>query len=165
MEWLNQNAGAVQAIAVVVLVIVTWLYAKRTADIAEATRDSASQQARVAALMEKDLQEKIRPHLTFRLFGGDAHNPTGIIENKGPGLAFDVKVCCRYFPGQRAADIPCQNLLIPGGETTIQLRLESGEGHYDVEITCTDSVRFNEYMFLWGNDRKMKDSKTSRRRQ
>ena len=42
VEWLNTNAGAVQALATVVLVVITASYARRTKQIAEATSEQAA---------------------------------------------------------------------------------------------------------------------------
>jgi hypothetical protein len=52
MDWLNTNAGAVTAVATLVLVAITGFYAWRTHTIANATRILAEETRKMAAATE-----------------------------------------------------------------------------------------------------------------
>lgn len=166
MGWLNENAQAIQAVAAVlsfvaliVVVIATVWYAKRTADIAQASRESANQQARVAELMEKDLRFRVAPFLKYMPLGGLAREPKGAINNEGRGTALDLKALFRFIPQGRQKVIETPRLLEASQQVPANLVRQQNEDKYVIEISCTDSAKLNHYWFQWNNDGSYADHK------
>src|SRR5690242_2507536 len=67
VEWLNSNAGAVQSISTIVLVLVTIYYAWSTRQIATETQDMATATEQVAELTRQQQVAATSPVIVFRL--------------------------------------------------------------------------------------------------
>ncbi len=89
IDWLNENSGAIQALATIVLVAVTGVYVVLTKGYVDSTKRLADE-ARGAR------EDAVRPLIAIELASGDDINPgkyaTCKVLNVGPGAALDVTV-------------------------------------------------------------------------
>lgn len=102
MDWLNANAGAVQGIATVVLVVLNIYYVVSTRSIAAETRDMSTATEQLTELTRQQQVDATLPVIGFRLLHGEQyHNrqPTlwefrvEIVNvGVGPALDFDVSI-------------------------------------------------------------------------
>jgi len=152
-------AGVMSFLAVIIAAIATVVYVRQTADIAKATREGADQQKNLARLMEKDLQFRVQPHLRYESLPCTANKPEGQIRNEGSGAAVDLRVWAEVVPSDRNVEILRIPVLAPRHdrvEHTI-FNLTPNETDYTVNITCTDSLKFNEYHFKWNRNGQLLD--------
>jgi len=107
IEWLNDNSGAVQAIAVVVLVVVTAVYAM-------AARRQADANARMAREMEQARHDAARPVINI-----------GLEPYEGDWEAGAKQALAKAFP----AAIQCQlhNIGV-GPALNIRFQVDDGQG-------------------------------------
>jgi hypothetical protein len=101
MDWLNSNAGAVTAIATLVLVAITGFYAWRTHTIANETRTLAAETRKMVVATEDMVRQATlqhrdssRPVIVFALAPGTqgAEHFKVIVTNAGRGPALDVEL-------------------------------------------------------------------------
>ncbi|HLF72412.1 MAG TPA: hypothetical protein VI759_09705 [Dehalococcoidia bacterium] len=97
IDWLNDNSGAVQAVAVVVLAVVTYFYMRSTGRMAKAAEEQAKASATMATQMEEQRLDADRPYLLIEAFDLDRlewkHlSPEGAPD---PHTAFPKSVMCR----------------------------------------------------------------------
>ena len=100
MNWLNDNAGAIQglsalaqAITTAVLVLITINYARSTKDIASKTRDMATATERMTELTNDQRLDNTLPVIGFRLADGAQTNVFQLIViNLGAGPALDLTI-------------------------------------------------------------------------
>ncbi len=130
MDWLNDNSGALQAIAVIVLAVFTFLYALMTALISRDTRRQANE------IRQQRLDER-RPVLLIDLSdyrgkmavpSSDDAYPNEIkvrITNVGSGPAIDVDVTAIH-PKARYGRTEARGYLLPNESMTY----ETGESPY-----------------------------------
>lgn len=146
-------AGVMSFVAVVVAAIATVIYVLKTADIAQATRETSREQARVARLMEFDLRFRTTPHLRYKPIGGEASRPAGFIVNEGIGMALDVRGKVRLIPSDREVEIASIPVLEARTDPGVKIGFtrQSSEDAYVVTLTCTDSLELNDYCFEWDN--------------
>lgn len=96
LRWLNQNAGAVQAISTIVLVAVTVYYAWATKHIARETQTMAEGTERTYKQTQRQILDATLPVLTFRIkasvviFQPHPSRFTLEVYNAGYGPAIDV---------------------------------------------------------------------------
>lgn len=162
MEWLNQNAGAVQAISTAAIVLLTLVlvgatiwYVKQTSDIARATRENAAEQARVADLLRRDLETRVAPFLRYVPLSGPSPMTKGKIQNSGPGAALWIRTKVTFLPSGREVGIHSQDYLPVDEEASVELARETDEGDYMIEIRCTDSAAMKSYYFRWSSAGKL----------
>lgn len=102
MDWLNDNSGAIQGVATVVLVLLTIYYAKSTRDIAQETRDMTSATEQMVAVTRQEQLDDDRPVIAFRLLRYDDQFDTAPSANEfrvelinagiGPALDCEVEI-------------------------------------------------------------------------
>ncbi|MDP2718436.1 MAG: hypothetical protein Q8P44_01180 [Dehalococcoidia bacterium] len=131
-------AQAIQIIITFVLVLVTVVYVKRTADIAKATKQQADASMKMAEEMREQWQSEARPHLLLRLKDGcvpwdpnsggvvGAGGPmdwkpfTVMIANGGKGPA--VNICAGFwFPEDVSPFLNSVGYLMPGQECPVSI--------------------------------------------
>lgn len=66
LDWLNDNSGAVQGMATVVLVLVTAFYAVRTHHISKTARQQAEASVKMAEEMRRTREDSFRPVLDIQ---------------------------------------------------------------------------------------------------
>lgn len=144
-------AGTMSFLAVAIAAIVTCFYVIETRDIANATRENAQAQTRIANLMEKDLTFRVMPYLRYEPDpgGSPANHPRALISNLGRGTALHVTAMAKCSDGDK--DL----LTVPALETQekkfVEFSLSPTDGGFFVAIKCTDSVNLNDYSFSWNN--------------
>ena len=134
IDWLNTNSGAVQAIAIVVLVGVTWWYAKQTKRIAEATNQqvkATKEQADASVKMaEETMLIQTRPFVEALIEGpGPIKSPDGSVaeglsvdlSNGGNGPAAEARIYLTYFGSEAVSQRELQPTGLP--PTGIMLRV------------------------------------------
>lgn len=84
IQWLDAHAGSVQAIATIVLVVVTIVYAWRTHAISKATAKQADASVKMAEEMAAQTLIQMTPRLLLRLKSGQSENG---------GARVEIQVC------------------------------------------------------------------------
>jgi hypothetical protein len=165
MEWLNQNAGAVQAIMAIIIVLltaaltgVTWWYASLT--------------RRMASTMERQLGASFQPNIGMALtnrFQGEHRDRGGTesesvmgtitITNNGDlplkvvAIAMKLLYDNDVFPAQMTKEDARQRVVSPGGATQFHLTLDvplgsSRVGYEQIaQIHCSDLAGVSKHSF------------------
>jgi hypothetical protein len=150
-------AGVMSLVAVIVAAGATVVYVQQTSNIANATRESAREQARVTRLMEQDLKLRIAPYLRFEPLGGPVDNPSGYVRNGGSGTAVDAKIVFRLLTSGREIAVKISYVLEPRHDhvENVQFGRNMTEGAYVAILTCTDSLKLYRYQFEWDESGKL----------
>jgi len=165
MEWLNQNAGAVQAMSAVVTVFLTIVLVGVTCWYAALTR-------RMAFTMERQLAASFQPDIDLQItnrftgssvqLGVERENVSGtiVVLNKGEAPVKIVAVAMKLvfdhniFPPQSTKVDAQQRVLAPGKRTVFphrSLNVPQGgtQANYEqfAQIHCSDLAGISRYTF------------------
>ena len=171
IHWLGASdvasfAGVMSFVAVAGAAVATIIYVKQTSEIAQAARESAKEQSRVAALMESDLRVRIAPLLRYEPLPCVMTRPEANIRNGGSGAAFDVKGVALYSD-RRVSLNGVPPVLEARYDHTVRVwYVNEPQAPHTVLLTCTDSLGLNEYSFEWTSGGQMvrSDSQSRRKR-
>lgn len=124
IDWLNENSGAVQAIAVVVLAVVTLVYALKTRDIAQATERQARAGVKmVEAVLTPVLEPRIEE--TREALLGTVTSVQVNYQNMGEGPAVSIWWTLFSLAGERTSEVQHRAGMAP--------RAPPGHVDFDVE--------------------------------
>ena len=88
-DWIQVGVVSGQTLAIVILVVVTFWYARSTKRIQEATREQAQASQQLAQQAEKQLHHSFRPIVKFTTHPSD---PMYLgVQNIGPGPALNLR--------------------------------------------------------------------------
>lgn len=134
INWINNNSGAISALASVALVIVTLMYVRLTWKI---VRETEKQRGEV----EKERLESAEP-LVYGVWSSNIQQKSenvatwcATILNKGRGVAYDIQVQKRE--GEAWVDIELHHVLSPGSNWSIRQSLPMNCSH-KIKISCKD---------------------------
>lgn len=125
MHWLNDNAGAIQAIASVILVFVTGFYAWRNHQLTQLTNKMADTANKAVEESRNQYRNSVMPTLTLDWPSGFApnslHGFAMVVNNIGTGPALDIgaKVINPSLHDAFQFIFPQIPLSLPAGEHTI----------------------------------------------
>jgi len=145
-------ATALSFIATALAALAAWGYLKETAEVVKATKNSATEQARVARVMEADLRFRIAPNLQFRPQGGSIASRPAEIVNIGRGVAVGATGKVTYLPTNREQILKLDNWFEPQQTVRISIGQQPDEVGFKVEMSCTDSAELNSYTFRQDGD-------------
>ncbi len=149
IDWIETNSAAIQAISMLVLVVVTGIYAWGTYVTSKATKEQAEASVRMADEMRKQRYDTVRPVIDIRSIlytkkGQDilfkdlsSCGVTCTLHNIGLGPAIDVNSCIQDG-NQQSRNFNFGTLVVGGGIARYPLSLNQEEAQRLLVVSYKD---------------------------